>query len=180
MNGNGRCSLLLSIVSIVGAILMLVMTISGNGSAIFFKNAEATHDSEDLNNTSGCQNDFIYPTDPIVVTYNQLSGLRLPVGNQIESGIQAELTTFVKDACGHVHPALVVIEVRDSNNTTIFLGWQKIEQMQPYSVTEIGMSWNVPQEPGKYEIRAFTLVNLNTSGFGRAATSNIDVVLPER
>lgn len=151
---------------------MLLLTI------ILATNADATHDPEDPNNI-GCQNDFIYPTDPVVLTYNQLSGLRLPTGNQIETGIQVEFTTFVKDACGHVHPAVVIIEVRDSNDVTVYLGMQTIDQMQPYSITEIGMSWTTPEEPGNYQIRAFTLVNLNTSGFGRIATSNIEVVLPE-
>lgn len=141
-------------------------------------NAHAGHDPEDPDNTA-CQNDLIYPTAPIVVDSDHFSGLRLPVGNQLESGVQVELTIFMKEACGHAHPASVIIEVRDPNDLTIFLGLQMIEQIQPYTITELGMSWTAPEEPGTYEIRAFTAVDFNNRGFGRVAISTIEVVLPQ-
>lgn len=167
-----------SLLSTASIIVGLATAILCPANTTLVKNVDAVHNPEDPGRTA-CQNDLIYPTDPIVVGSNDFSGLRLPVGNQIERGLQVELTSFVKEACGHAHPASVIIEVRDPKDVTIFLGLQIIEQIQPYSITEIGMSWTAPEEPGTYEMRVFTLVDLNITGFGRVAISTIEVVLPQ-
>ena len=141
------------------------------------QHAEAMHDPEDPEN-SICQNDVYYLADPMVSLYYP-SGMRLPYGGPLAIGTQVELNTFVKDACGHPHPALIGFEVRDPNDVTIYLALQQIDEMQAYTLSEFGVSWVAPEEPGTYEVRAFAFVDLRSSGFGRFASSQVEVVLPE-
>jgi hypothetical protein len=91
------------------------------------------------------------------------------------TGDQFFITTTVKGLnCNQVYnqtsrhceypetPILIIIEVRNSDDTTDFIGWQSgilkksIDTPDDYSV---GMSW-IPDHPGAYVIRTFVLSEL--------------------
>lgn len=145
--------------------------------SLFIQRAFGTHDQEDPSSTL-CGNNMFIIADPIVTQYFNW-GAQLPVGNQIVTGSQVELVTFVKDACGHSHPAWIAIEVRDPSDITIYLSMRHFEEIQAFSINEFGASWTAPEEPGRYQIRAFAIVGFEQSGFGRFAGSEIEVVSPD-
>ena len=54
-------------------------------------------------------------------------------------------------------PFTMLVEARDSNGVTVFLGFL-IGTLNPESSSEMGISWKV-DAPGEYEIRSFAISN---------------------
>lgn len=57
-----------------------------------------------------------------------------------------------------IHPFVLLVEVRESSDTTIFLAWQS-GLLGPMEQSEVGVSWT-PKNKGEYEIRAFAISDL--------------------
>ena len=113
-----------------------------------------------------CQNSAIVATNPIIKSNHSTLG-------GVVTGDQIIISSTLADKCGMDHPAIAIIETRDSKGVTMFLAWQNFT-MQANSQTEVGLFW-VPDKAGEYQLRVFTLVSLDAFGFGRVATSKIDI-----
>jgi plastocyanin len=113
-----------------------------------------------------CDNSSIAPTEPALRSDSSLL-------KELTEGDRIVIATTVSDRCGMDHPAIVILEVRDSNDVTVFLGLQNFT-IQANSQTEVGLSW-VPRQAGEYQLRAFTLVSFDSLGSPKVATSKINV-----
>lgn len=70
-------------------------------------------------------------------------------------GEQIILSTTMTNNHGVEHPFVVVIEVRNSEGTTVFLGWQS-GILDPLGQSAIGISWS-PGSAGDHTVRTFAI-----------------------
>jgi len=86
----------------------------------------------------------------MTVSRPQLSANGVP-----SSWSQATVATNVTNLNAANLPSVVLIEIRDSADVTVFLGWQS-RTLEPNRQTHIGIGWT-PTFPDDYEIRAFVI-----------------------
>jgi len=77
-------------------------------------------------------------------------------------GTSLALSTTVTNNNNAQQPFVALIEVRDSNDVTVFLSWQS-GTLEPRGTTDIAVSW-LPYNIGTYQIRTFTLSSIGTEG----------------
>lgn len=84
-------------------------------------------------------------------------------GNDVSSvraGRQAMLAMHVVNVEPRGMPFLAIIEVRDSDDITVHLGWTG-GRAEPNSAHDLGWSW-LPDRPGNYELRTFVVSELKS------------------
>jgi hypothetical protein len=74
---------------------------------------------------------------------------------QIEAGQQVALSTEIENNRARALPFVAIMEVRDSEDRTIYLQWQA-GTLNPDAVTGIGLFWT-PEAAGEYEVRVLVL-----------------------
>lgn len=79
--------------------------------------------------------------------------------DEVNVGQQIVLTTTVVNNLDEDQPFLAIIEVRDSNAVTLFLGWQS-GVLNENGDAEVGLSFE-PNEPGTYTVRTFVIRSLS-------------------
>jgi hypothetical protein len=75
--------------------------------------------------------------------------------DEVTAGQQVVLTTSVTNNINDDQPFVALIEVRDSNGITVFIGWGT-GVLNPSDQSTVGVSWT-PQDPGDYEVRTFVI-----------------------
>jgi len=92
----------------------------------------------------GCQNSAIVASSSSIKTiHSSLSPLT--------AGEQIVISSTLVDRCGMDHPAMAIIEARDSKGVTVFLAWQNFT-MQANLQVEVGVLW-MPEKAGEYLLR---------------------------
>lgn len=79
---------------------------------------------------------------------------------RITEGQQITLNVAFADNSSISQPFIGLLEMRDTDGVTIFLGWQS-GALQSGSETMFGMSW-IAEKAGDYQIRQFALSNLTS------------------
>lgn len=74
------------------------------------------------------------------------------------AGEQFIIATTITNVCSGDQPFFGIIEVRNSEEVTEYLGWQS-GTLEPDGIVEIGVSW-VPEHADNYELRAFAISDL--------------------
>lgn len=92
---------------------------------------------------------------------------------ELRTGKQVILsTTVTNNNSNRSQPFTVILEVRDANDVTIYLQWQK-GILGPSDISGIGLSWT-PERAGNYEIRTFVVSDmLNAEVLSPVATSGM-------
>jgi hypothetical protein len=87
-------------------------------------------------------------------------GIKTASGETSGFGIESSLTlsTTISNNNELERPFVVIIEVRDSNNVTVFLALQS-GTLQPEGSADIGVLWQ-PKDSGLFEIRTFAISNI--------------------
>lgn len=78
--------------------------------------------------------------------------------DEISAGQQLTLSSTVTSPSPAELAFVAIMEVRDSDGITVFIGWQS-GTLHPESPGEIGMSW-IPQDRGDYQVRTFIISDL--------------------
>ena len=78
--------------------------------------------------------------------------------DEISAGQQLTLSSTVTSPSPAELAFVAIMEVRDSEGITVFIGWQS-GTLHPESPGEIGMSW-IPQDRGDYQVRTFIISDL--------------------
>jgi len=91
---------------------------------------------------------------------------------ELHTGKQVILSTTVTNNNNRSQPFTAILEVRDANDVTIYLQWQK-GILGPSDISGIGLSWT-PERPGNYLIRTFVVSDmLNGEVLSPVATSGM-------
>jgi hypothetical protein len=75
--------------------------------------------------------------------------------SSVSSGQMVILSTDVSNNNPEPQKFMAIIEVRDANGVTLFLGWQS-GTLNPDGHTEVGLSW-APKQAGSYQLRTFII-----------------------
>jgi len=79
--------------------------------------------------------------------------------SEINAGKQVILTTTVTNVNAQSQPFVALIEVRDSNDITVYLAWQT-GTLPANGKADIGLSWT-PDFADSYEVRTFAISSLS-------------------
>ncbi len=79
--------------------------------------------------------------------------------SEVKAGQQVVLTTTVINKNDQAQPFVALIEVRDSNDVTVYLAWQT-GTLNPSGQANIGLSWT-PDNSDSYTVRAFVISSLD-------------------
>lgn len=113
----------------------------------------------------------INATTPSLPMLKNLAGEEI---TDVEAGHLVVLTTEIKNNNPRVQPFTALVEVRDSQDVTVYLQWQ-IGILNPSGTTEIGLSWT-PEEAGDYRLRTFLISDFeNPAVLSPVVTSEISV-----
>jgi len=94
--------------------------------------------------------------------------------SEINAGEQVILTTAVTNENAQSQPFVALIEVRDSNDITVYLAWQT-GTLPANGRADIGLSWT-PDFADTYEVRTFVISSLSSPQIlSEIATSQITV-----
>ncbi len=94
--------------------------------------------------------------------------------SQVLAGQQVVLSTTVKNNEAGSTSYAAIVEVRDSNDITVYLNWQT-GTLTANGETGIGLSWT-PDQPGKYTVKVYVLSGLaNPRILSQTVTSTINV-----
>lgn len=94
--------------------------------------------------------------------------------DEVSAGQQVMLATNVRNNNAQPQPFVALIEVRDSNGVTVFLGWQT-GTLPANGQINVGLSWT-PDSPGDYEVRTFVISSLdNPRVLSTVSTTDITV-----
>ena len=85
------------------------------------------------------------------------------------------LSTTISNNNEQPQPFVVLVEVRDSNNVTIFLALQS-GTLDPEGSTDIGILWQ-PLNEGTFEVRSFAITELGASVELLSTVARSDVVI---
>jgi hypothetical protein len=108
------------------------------------------------------------------VTPPELQDVTGQVLDEVSAGQQVVLATSVRNNNAGPQPFVALIEVRDSNDVTVFLAWQT-GTLPANGQTQVGLSWT-PDIAGDYEVRTFVISDLNNPQvLSEVSTSNITV-----
>lgn len=105
------------------------------------------------------------PCAPVYDIYMKDLLVRDLKGNLITEttvGSQVAIEATVVNDCANQdkHTLLVLFEVRDRRDFTIYLTWYN-STINSNQVVEVGASWVVPDVPGEYAVRGFYVSCLN-------------------
>jgi hypothetical protein len=89
---------------------------------------------------------------------------------EISAGQQVALSSTVRSPFDTELTFVAILEIRDSNDITVFIGWQS-GTLHRDSPAEIGMSW-IPQDRGEYEARMFIVSDLQNPRVLSGVTSS--------
>jgi hypothetical protein len=81
--------------------------------------------------------------------------------SQAKTGSPVMLEVGIENNEDIVQPFVLLVEVRESSDITIFLAWQS-GSLGPMEQSEVGVSWT-PKNKGEYEIRAFAITDLQNA-----------------
>lgn len=94
--------------------------------------------------------------------------------SEVTTGRQVILTTTLTNAKAGSQPFVALMEVRDSNDVTVYLAWQT-GTLPPNGHSDIGLSWT-PDFSGSYTARTFAISSLsNPSILSEISTTTITV-----
>ena len=79
--------------------------------------------------------------------------------NEVKAGQQVVLSTTVLNKIDEAQPYVAIVEVRDSNGITVFLGWTT-GTMNANGQATVGLSWTAEQA-GDYQLRTFVISSLS-------------------
>lgn len=112
-----------------------------------------------------CNNYASAPIRELVAKYPD--GSRIPPDGKVTHGTQLEIEAILSAECYRtqnedgLYQFTALIEVRDSDGITRYLAVQQ-GGIQPWTESSYSVSW-IPEEPGEYEIRAFSLGDLSST-----------------
>jgi|GEM_PF-5394711 len=126
-----------------------------------------------------CDSNASAPIRQLVAKYTD--GSRIPPDGKVIQGTQLEIEAILSAECYRtqnedgLYQFTALIEVRDSDGITRYLAVQQGD-IQPWTESSYSISW-IPEEPGEYEIRAFSLGDLHsTSVLSQVVIIKITVV----
>ena len=90
-------------------------------------------------------------------------------------GSSLTLSTTISNNNEQTQPFVVLVEVRDSNNVTVFLALQS-GTLDPEGSTDIGVLWQPPNE-GTFEVRSFAITELGASVEPLSTVARSDLVI---
>ncbi|TLY03954.1 MAG: hypothetical protein E6K92_04060 [Thaumarchaeota archaeon] len=111
--------------------------------------------SNQIDTPSSSVGNFTITLSPISVT--DMDG-NILVGNNVTRNTIAIMSTTMKNNIGTAQPFVVVLEIRDKDQVTTYIQFQK-GSLASNSQTEIGISW-LPDNSGHFTIRAIILSQL--------------------
>lgn len=87
--------------------------------------------------------------------------LQSPLGNakELVAGHQLVIFENVTKTDNNVKSFVLIVEVRDPDGITIFLGWQTLALGSIGDGGAVGMSW-IPEHAGTYSVRTFALTDI--------------------
>ena len=89
-------------------------------------------------------------------------------------GQQAILQVDIENKNDEVQPFVVIIEIRDADDVTTYLQFQK-GMLQPELTTQIGISWT-PESTGNFKVRSFALSDFeNPTIISPSTVSSVEV-----
>lgn len=95
-------------------------------------------------------------TTPGAPSVQDSSGVEL---DDVSAGQQVVLATIIINNVDEPTPFTALIEVRDSNDVTVYLAWQT-GVLAAGGQSEVGLSWT-PENPGDYTVRTFVISDLD-------------------
>lgn len=126
-----------------------------------------------------CANNAAAPVQALSARYP--SGNRVSPNDEVPYGTQLTIEALLSAHCYRTqnengnYQFTALMEVRDSDGITQYLAVQQGE-IVPWTESSFAISW-VPETPGEYEIRAFSLGDLHNSGvLSQVVTIRITVV----
>ncbi|NOJ27639.1 MAG: hypothetical protein DA330_06480, partial [Nitrososphaera sp.] len=93
---------------------------------------------------------------------------------RIDAGQLGILTTEIKNNNAREQPFTALVEVRSTENVTVYLQWQA-GTLLSNGTTMIGLSWT-PEESGSYQVRTFVISDFESPRpLSTVVTSEVDV-----
>lgn len=117
-----------------------------------------------------------YACDDYKITTSDLAMRDLfDVGGGVKAGTMKVVTVNVTNNDKEIAvPAVILVEIRDSDDITQFLGFQ-ITTLRSNSTIQIGMSWE-PKFPGEYQMRSFVISDFENPQVLSCINSAVGVV----
>ena len=156
---------------------------AGNNVTITYTDDRPADYSESIDAGENPQKDFELVIDVNISgkTGIETTDVARPIAKNIagnsgpfSAGISLALSTTVTNNNNDQEVFVALIEVRDSNDVTVFLSWQS-GNLESRGTTDISVAW-LPDNAGLYQVRTFVLSSLgNGEVLSPVATSDFTV-----
>lgn len=96
--------------------------------------------------------------DPVALTPILIKNMQYKIVDNVSSNRMVLVSTIVTNNYDKIQPFIAVVEIRDTDGTTLYLQLQK-GVLYPLGEVEVAISW-IPEQAGMYQIRTFAIDEL--------------------